>query len=267
MDKAKESHLNYERVIFNNSALELCIVQLKYPPIQRFSDEKYMIGIKEALAYEYPLESTEQGMNIVITPQGVSQTPGASMLRFTSIDSSWSVVLSNETVSLETREYSHIDEFSTRFASILDSVATHLRPRHQLRIGLRFINEFRFPDGDRYETWRRLLNADLIGLGFGSVLGGEIEQTIAEILTRRDDGRLLVRHGFLKGSTISSTPTRPAKTGPFYLLDLDYSDETPTKFEVDAPIERMKRYNKFLYDVFRWSIGDGELYQRLKGEL
>ena len=82
MDKAKESHPNYERVIFNNSALELCIVQLKYPSIQRFSDEKYMVGIKEALADEYPLESTELGMNIVITPQGVSQTPGASMLRF-----------------------------------------------------------------------------------------------------------------------------------------------------------------------------------------
>lgn len=265
MDKARESHPNYERVIFNNSALELGIVQLKYPPIQRFSDEKYMVGIKEALADEYPLESAELGMNIVITPQGVSQTPGASMLRFTSIDSRWSVVLSHEAVSLETREYSHIDEFSTRFASILDSIATHLRPRHQLRIGLRFINEFRFPDGDRYETWRRLLNAELIGLGFGGMLGGEVEQTIGEILTRRDDGRLLVRHGFLKGSTISATPTHPAKTGPFYLLDLDYSDETPTKFEVNAPIERMRRYNTFLYDIFRWSIGDGELYQRLRG--
>jgi len=265
MDKAKEALPKYERVIFNNSALALCIVQLKYPPIQRFSDEKYMVGIKEALADEYPLESTEQGMNIVISPQGVNQTPGSSMLRFTSIDSRWSVILSNETVSLETREYSHIDELTMRFASILENVASHLRPRHQLRIGLRFINEFRFPDGDRYETWGRLLNADLIGLGFGGVLGGEIEQTIGEILTRRDDGRVLVRHGFLKGSTISSTPTHPAKIGPFYLLDLDYSDETPTKFEVDAPIERMKQYNKFLYNVFRWSIGNGELYQRLRG--
>lgn len=265
MDKAKESFPNYERVIFDNSALELCIVQLKYPPIQRFSDEKYMIGIKEALADEYPLESTELGMNIVITPQGVSQTPGTNMLRFTSIDSRWSVVLSNEAVSLETREYSHIGEFSTRFANILDAVATHLHPRHQLRIGLRFINEFRFSDGDRYETWRRLLNADLIGLGFGGVFGSEVEQTIGEVLTRREDGRLLVRHGFLKGSTISATPTHPAKTGPFYLLDLDYSDETPAKFEVNAPIERMKRYNKVLYDIFRWAIGDGELYQRLRG--
>src|SRR5258708_36544327 len=83
----------YEQVIFNNSALELCLTQVKYPPVQRFADDHYMLGIREALADEYPLVSTEQGVNIVISPQGVNQTPGASMLRFNSIDLHWSVEL------------------------------------------------------------------------------------------------------------------------------------------------------------------------------
>jgi hypothetical protein len=49
----------YERVLFRNSALELCLVQLRYPPVPRFSEEKFLLGIKEALAEEYPLISLD----------------------------------------------------------------------------------------------------------------------------------------------------------------------------------------------------------------
>ncbi len=266
MSKAGELLPTYEEVIFNNAALELCLTQVKYPPVQRFTDDHYMLGIREALAGEYPLVGTEQGMNIVITPQGVNQTPGASMLRFTSIDSHWSVVLASDFVTLETRHYTTSNELSTRFANVLRSVATHFHPRHQLRFGLRYINEFRHPHGDSYKAWTRLLNSDLLGLGARGVLDGRVEQSIGEVLTRRDDGHLRVRHGFLNGSTILPTPTQPAKTGPFYLLDLDYYDENPVKFDVETPIERMVRYHEFIHRVFRWSIGHGELYQYLRGE-
>lgn len=266
MSKAGELLPTYEEVIFNNAALELCLIQVKYPPMQRFADDRYMLDIREALASEYPLVSTEQGMNIVITPQGVSQTPGANMLRFTSIDSHWSVVLTSDFVTLETRHYTSFTELSTRFANVLRSIATHFNPRHLLRFGLRYINEFRHPRGDSYEAWTQLLNPDLLGLGAHGVLGGKVEQSIGEVLTRRDDGHLLVRHGFLKGSTILSSPIYPAKTGPFYLLDLDYYDETPVKFDVESPIDRMIRYHEIIHSVFRWSIGDGEFYQYLRGE-
>ncbi len=123
------------------------------------------------------------------------------------------------------------------------------------------------PNADSYKAWMDFLNPDLLGLGARGVLGGKVEQTIGEVLTHRGDGHLLVRHGFLKGSTITPTLNRPAKTGQFYLLDLDYYDETPVKFDVETPIEQMLRYNDILYRVFRWSIGDGELYQYLRGDL
>lgn len=268
MRNTDESLPMYDQVIFNNSCLELCLAQLKYPPIQRFQDDTYMLGIRDALATEYPLVATEQAMNIVVSPQGViGQTPGASMLRFTSIDSRWSVLLSHELISLETREYSHVNEFSTRFSSILGHVNTHFKPRHQLHFGLRYINEFRYPQGDSYETWARLLNPDLLGLGARGVPGGRVEQTISEVRTRRSDGSLLVRHGFLQGTTIIPTQNHPPKTGQFYLLDLNYYDETPVTFDVQSPIEQMQRYNDILYRFFRWSIGESELYQYLRGEL
>ena len=267
MDNIDELLPMYDQVIFNNSCLELCLAQLKYPPVQRFQDDTYMMGIREALATEYPLVTTEQAMNIVVSPQGViGHTPGASMLRFTSIDSRWSVVLSSESISLETREYTNVTEFSIRFASLLGHIDTHFNPRHQLRFGLRYINEFRHPKGDNYKAWMQLLNPDLLGLGARGVLGGRVEQTIGEVRTKRLDGSLLVRHGFLQGTTIMPTQNHPPKTGQFYLLDLDFFDETPVTFDVQHPIEQMQRYNDILYRVFRWSIGEGELYLYLRGE-
>jgi uncharacterized protein (TIGR04255 family) len=257
----------YDQVIFHNSCLELCLAQLKYPPIQRFQDDSYMVGIKEALAADYPLVTIEQAMSIIVNPQGViGQAPGANLLRFTSIDSRWSVVLSSESISLETREYSSVSEFATRFASILGHVATHFSPRYQLRFGLRYINEFRHPDGDSYKAWTQLLNPDLLGLGARGVLGGSVEQTLGEVRTRRSDGSLLVRHGFLNGTTVVPMQNHPPKTGHFYLLDLDYFDETPVPFDVRQPIARMRRYNDILYRVFRWSIGEDRLYHYLRGE-
>jgi uncharacterized protein (TIGR04255 family) len=252
----------YDRILFDSSNLELCLVQTTFPPVPRFGEEEFLIPIKEALSEEYPLFETEQAMNLLITPKGVDQTPAGARLRFASIDHRWEVVLSNESVSLETREYSEIVDFCVRYSTVLGHVARHFRPQHQLRFGLRYVNEFRDPKGDEYDRWRTLLNPDLLG-GPSEVLDGAVEQTISEVRLSRPDGRLLVRHGFLSGTTVFPGRNRDPKMGSFYLLDLDYYDEASTRFESN-PTPRMQAYNDILYRIFRWAIGEGELYSRLK---
>lgn len=267
MNRAGDILPNYDSVLFKNSALELTLAQLKYPPIPRFSEEHFLTDLKEALAEEYPLMRIEQGMDIVMSLQGIGQSPGFSMLRFTTVDSLWSVVLTNATVSLETRSYTSINDFARRWSDILGKVATHFQLRHQLRIGLRYINELRHPAGDNYSVWSQWLNPELIGPNLDGIFGGDVEQTIGEIRTHREDGTILLRHGFLKGTTVIPTLAYPAKTGPFYLLDLDYYDETATRFSASASADCLVRYNDVLYRVFRWSIGDSELYHYLRGDI
>mgnify|MGYP002402048472 CR=1 FL=1 len=265
MGKLGNSLPTYEHVLFKSSNLELCVVQIKYPPVQRFSDEQYLTGIKEALAEDYPLTSEERGINILVTPQGVNPAPGAVVHRFNSIDFRWSVVLTSESIALETREYTDFEELSARFDKLVRHVAKYFCPHYQLRLGIRYINEFRHHDGDTYEVWHRLLNKELVSSATQTVVGGRVEQTINEVRIRRDDGILLVRHGFLNGTTVLPILHHPAKNGPFYLLDLDYYDETSIEFEESAPTEKIRDYNDVLYRVFRWSIGEGELYQQLRG--
>lgn len=257
----------YEHEVFPAAPLELCLVQVKYPPLARFTEEGYLSAFKEALGEEYPLATKEQSMNLIVTPQGVTPTAGSELLRFASIDYSWSVVLANEFVTLESRRYREITDFVTRFAAILRLVATHLHPRYQLRFGLRYVNEVRHAHGQTYDGWRALLGdrSDLLGLGTGNLLAGTVEQTINELRIRRVDGTLLLRHGFLEGTTVLPVGRAAPKSGPFYLLDFDYYDDTTVDF--DPAIEkRMTSYNTVLYNIFRWCVGDGELYHSLQGQ-
>lgn len=265
MSRARDTLPQYEYESFSNAALELCLVQVRFPVLPRFAEVGYLTNIQEALAEEYPLFGPEQAVNIVVTPQGVSQTASGQILRFNDIERRWSVILANDAVSLETRHYSNIQEFTVRFNEVLRLVAIHLKPRLQLRFGLRYVNEFRHRQGDRYEKWRLLLNPDLLGISGRNVLGGTVEQTIGEVRTKRADGTLLLRHGFLDGTTIAPLAPKTPQSGPFYLLDLDYYLEAPLPFD-PRQTERMRAYNDYIYRVFRWVIGDGELYRQLRGK-
>lgn len=264
MSKGRETLPHYEMEPFSNAALELCLVQVRYPVLPRFSEIGYLNNIQEALAEEYPLFGPEQAMNIVLTPQGVSQTAGGQNIRFNDIERRWSVILASDFVSIETRHYSNIQEFTMRFSEVLRLVSMHLKPRLQLRFGLRYVNEFRHKQGNRYEKWCQLLNSDLLGIGARNLIGGTIEQTIGEVRASQPDGTFLLRHGFLDGTTVAPIGPKPPQSGPFYLLDLDYYIEAPLPFD-PRPGERMRAYNDYIYRVFRWTIGDGELYRQLKG--
>lgn len=256
---------DYERILFPGAAIELCLVQVRFPSAHRFTEERHLSAIKEALADDYPLSSIDQSLNIVVGPQGVMQTPAGTLLRFSSINHAWSVVLAGDLVSIETRQYTDINELVSRFVAVLELVVEYLHPRIQQRFGMRYVNEFRFDGGEDFGTWQHLLNPSALGVAHEGILGGTIEQTITEARTKRDDGTLLVRHGFLQGTTVMPIGQRQPKIGPFYLLDLDYYDETPIPFDTN-PAARMRTYNDALYRIFRWFVDEGPLYKRLKGE-
>ncbi len=254
----------YERVLFPAAHLELALVQVKFPPLPRFDEEGYLTNLKEALSSDYPLPALERALNVMVTPQGVSPSEGSKVYRFSSLDYQWSASLTADAISLECRTYSDINEFAARFCTILEKVRDTLKPRHQLRFGLRYVNEFRHPRGATYEGWADLgLSAELLGMGARNVLGGIVQQTVSEFRTNRSDGSLVIRHGFLNGTTVPPAAGRKPRSGPFYLLDLDYFNEQPGDFDA-RPVDRMIIYNEFLYRVFRWCVGNGELYRHLQ---
>jgi uncharacterized protein (TIGR04255 family) len=257
----------YERVLLESPPLELSMCQLRFPPLTRFDEPGYLGAVQSDLLVDYPLASEGREMNIVVTAEGVSQAPAGRQLRFSSIDRRWTVILTKDFVALETRQYTSIEDFSQRFRAVVELVTGHFQILHQLRFGLRYINELRHPTGTTLESWRRLLNEEIFGARLEDLLDATAEQTIEEARLLRADGTMLIRHGFLTGTTVLPDPTASVpKSGPFYLLDLDYYDEQPRTFELNEPIEKMRTFNDTMYRLFRWVIGDGDLYHHLLGQ-
>jgi uncharacterized protein (TIGR04255 family) len=43
-----------------------------------------------------------------------------------------------------------------------------------------------------------------------------------------------------------------------YVLDLDYYDEGPRRFEREEHLEQLKRFNNEIWELFRWCVTDTE---------
>jgi len=252
----------YKHVVFKKSPLELCVAQVRYPPVPGFPEDDLALRLRKAMKKDFPFSALEHTMNLVVTPQGVHQSQGNATWRLTDLSKRWSVVVGEDNVTVETRKYSSFEELVTRTVSAIEMVGQALEISHQTRVGLRYVNEIRHDEGETYKTWTKLLAPDLLGVSRANLLGGEVEQTIAEARARRSDGSLLIRHGFLKGTTIAAPNQAPPKQSSFYLLDLDYFNEETEEYGAGLK-ERLIAYHSVIYRIFRWAIGEGDLYRSL----
>jgi uncharacterized protein (TIGR04255 family) len=255
-----------------NDPLAWVVAQLRFPPLSSFQSRPTLNPLFDALTVDYPHYSEERGVSLVLDDKGIRNQEGEKSHRFLSIDMLWAVTLGSESMSLECRRggYEDIDNFISRFSRIA-RLLEQLGLKKQTRIGFRFVNEIRpTPSNGDYEFWREQLNPKVIGYDAAEQFGGKVLSTVSEVNIRRDDGTLRVRRGFLPGgSTVPQMMTprglTPTPSDSFYLVDLDYFDDSPIDFTPDVH-ERLRMYNHFMYRVFRWIIGDGLLWQNLKGD-
>ncbi len=240
-----------DRVLFDKAPLVLTLAQVRYPAVIRFGEQSRLAALQDDLAGDYPDARPEQQMSVTVNLSGVQQSQaGSTLWRFSSLDGTWSVVVGQDAVTIESRAYEQIDHFSERVRRVLDAVEKHLSPTHQRRLGLRYVNEFRHEDGETMATWRGLLNSELLGLS--GRLGESVDHSFHEIRASTEDGVLLIHHGLLRGSA-SGTP-EVAASEPYYLLDLDYFDETPTAWNTEEVVLRICDWNEIMYRLFRWSM-------------
>lgn len=247
----------YPRVLFRKSPLRLVVGQIRFPLQLRLSEPAFIAQFQDALADDYPVAAREQQVALQVSPKGGLQAaPSENLLRFSSRDGGWAVVLGESALTLEVRGYSAVEDFASRFEKVLNVAKERLRLRERSRLGLRYINEFRHEAGRTLADWASLMNPDLLGFPGRDLFGGTAEHMAQEVRVRRDDGVLAIRHGLLVGGVIEPIPSAPVAEGRFYLLDMDYYDERPVPLDVVATSRALKDYNEVMYRFFRWSLGD-----------
>lgn len=254
----------YKRRIFHKDQLRLVLVQIRFSLLFRFNEKPFLAAFQEAIQADYPRVAQENQVVVRFSGRGVE--PGGELLwRFSDRDGAWSVVLGEGSLTLECRKFTKIDDLEQRFRKLLDAASAHLGVEDRSRLGLRFVNEFRAKNADTLKDWAKLLNPGFIGFsGTPEVINGSIEQSFNEIRSKRADGTFVIRHGLLAGTTVEPRPGDPAvDRSPFYLLDLDYFDESELRLDVDQALQSIKKYNEDIYQFFRWTLDGGQLFEQL----
>ncbi len=256
---------HYDRVIFGKAPLRLVVGQVRFPLLFRFSEKPFLAAFQEGIQPEYPRSAQEHQVAVKFSERGV-EPAGETLWRFNDREGVWSVILGEGALTLESRRYTSIEDFSVRFAKLLMAASKYLGVVERSRFGLRFINEIRSPDATNLGDWAQLLNPKFVGYAGAPELvdDGAIERAFQELHWKRTNGTLVIRHGLLAGSTVEARqPDALPFAGPFYLIDLDYFDSSECALDVGATLEQMGAYNQSIFQIFRWAI-DGRIYNQLE---
>lgn len=253
----------YPRVIFGKSPLRLVLGQVHFPLLFRFSEKPFLAPFQEAIQPDYPRVSQEQQTAVKLSVKGVEPT-GETLWRFSDREGHWSAILGEGALTLEARRYTSIDDFLSRFENLVSAAERHLGIEDRTRLGLRFVNELRSAGADTLGKWADLLNPKLVSCA-GADLLETADHAFHEIRSTRADGTLVIRHGLLTGTTLEPRPGEtPNEQGRFYLLDLDYFDEKECGLDIVATSKQLRAYNDAIYQLFRWALDNGKLFQQLE---
>ena len=254
----------YDRVTFDNSPLRLVIGQVRLPLLFRFAEKPFLASFQESLQPDYPRPAQEQQATLRFSARGRIDPTGATLWRFSDRDGAWSVVLGESALTLESRRYTDIKEFSERFSKILSAAQRDLGVEERTRLGLRFVNEFRSSEGTNLRRWAELLNPSFVGFGGADLLDGDVEHAFQEVQFKRSAGMFVVRHGLLTGTAVEPRPGEGPERGLFYLLDIDAFEQTEGPLDVEATTKELTSFNDGIYQFFRWTIDGGKIYPQLK---
>jgi uncharacterized protein (TIGR04255 family) len=179
------------------------------------------------------------------------------------------VVVAEAAITLESRAkapedggYYDIAGFLERFERVLRAAKETFGIEERLRLGMRYINELRYPKAETLADWSRLLRPEFIGTVLPELLEGRSDHMYQEVRVRRADGELAIRHGIIKGAVLGAPP-QETPDGSAYLIDLDYYDNDERRLDVEATIAQMRGYNDVLYRLFRWALTK-RLYEYLE---
>jgi uncharacterized protein (TIGR04255 family) len=229
----------------------------------RFEQKAFIASFQEAVRSEYPRVSREASVTYQLSPTGINPNLGETLWRFSSRDNMWAIVVGESAITLEVRKYSSMKDFLDRFSRILQVAIESLEVKDRLRLGLRYVNEIRYPYAENFAQWKALFNPEFISFEASSLLEGKVDHTLQEIQVNRSNGILAIRHGLLNGTAVAPLPQEQPPSGQFYLMDLDYYDMTECDLDISATIKQMQNYNDVMYRFFRWTLSEA-LYDYLE---
>jgi uncharacterized protein (TIGR04255 family) len=248
------------RFQLKNHQLAQVLCQIRFSTVLRINQDDAVISFQEAIRQTYPRYAKQQGMAVLITPQGVQQQPApVGQHRFDDSDGNFTVTLTPDFVALETRRYVDIDDFVARVVALAGAVEEHYAPAEIQRVGLRFINELRLAGADPKAEMREAISPALLGAVGSDELVAAVSGAQQILELTGEDSRMLVRHGLYAQGGTTVDPVEPAAPSPqqalpFYLMDIDAFAERSVRYSVDGIEATVRDFNDDIRSFFAWGV-------------
>jgi uncharacterized protein (TIGR04255 family) len=246
-----------------NAPLQVVAADLRFPAVPLSADD--LKAVSQAVADDYPLPETQQGIGFQIGPEGVKQQATTQRHLFISLDRSHQVALTPGMLVLEAASrYEGFQTFAERWVKLTAAVAEVLAPRLQLRLGLRYVNQLASDEGMTLAAMRGRVNPSLLAPFDEDGFPYDVSSSLQELRLQGEDAKGTLRHGLQIAAT-SAAPGREETQHAFYVLDLDFYDDEPKPYDEKVQLDSLKLFNTRIWDIFRWSITDDE-FQRMQPE-
>ena len=251
----------HPRRVYERPPLVLALCQVRFPT--RFSVNNHggvVAAFQDVIASDYPeTPPPTQNLAQIRVLDGDSQIPIQPPIvpivwQFADQSGNWSVVLTQDFVTLETRAYNYFGDFLDRLSRILAALTETVHPALCKRIGLRYINEIR----PGHQKWDRVIRPEMLGLLAIEPFTRHVTQAVQHVVLKTGEAEIHVQHGVVPtGTTVQPRPGDQVETTPFYLLDTDVSREfsTPGAMTMDpvSICEQVHTFHDTISEIFRWS--------------
>jgi uncharacterized protein (TIGR04255 family) len=231
--------------VLGNPPLRLALAQMRFPRLLGLA-EADVRPVQRGLAERYPRPSLGRAAEIILTPSGVAAGGGEAepVFQFRSDDEAWTVTLTPASISLETTAYIDFADFIARWDELLAVVAGELGVARQERIGLRYINELACPAEPAPAEIKDLVRDELVGAVGAHPRTQRLVSSMHEQRFAQESGVCTLRHGL-----VIKAPEDAA-----YILDMDFYDDHPRRFDQEAQVRQLADFNHGAFELFRWSV-------------
>ena len=238
-----------------NAPLVRVIAQVRFSEVMLVEDRPFIAPFQEALRGAYPVLQQEQAAGLHLGPQGLMPAMRQTVWRFGDETGAWRVSLSTMFIALETTTYTSRGDFLHRLRFVIEALQAHIKPNLVERLGIRYIDRL---VGNDLSALGALVRPELLGL-MTTVVAGHAQHALTDMLFDLPSGQLRLRSGILPANAVIDQAAIEPVADRSWVLDLDMSNTTRTKFRVDELMAEAEAFASRIYGVFRWAVTDSFL--------
>ena len=248
---------------FDNPPLVLAVCEIKFTNVLSVANAGFVAPFQQAIQDRYPVTDSGHALELTIAlgaQAAVRQETSGPRWQFSDAEDTWTVVLAQDGLAIETRAYLRFDDFLERLRHVLGALVEYVRPTLGTRLGLRYVNEIPVDPLHSHEVIRPELLGPLSVPEF--TMHARQLQSIQQISLRYDDHQgVNLNHGlFPSGTMVRPRAGEERADRPFYLLDFDVFRAPPRPpglvIDPDRICTYVAAYHQVIHRLFRWAVTD-----------